>query len=66
MAVVWWLIGAFMNYQGNILTLIMVFMYTTAVDSIRRRYFNVFYFTHHLFVPFFILLLFHGTHPMRR
>jgi len=44
----------------------MVFMYTTAVDSIRRRYFNVFYFTHHLFVPFFILLLFHGTHPMRR
>jgi hypothetical protein len=45
---------------GNLLVLIMVLMYTTAVDSVRRRYFNVFYFTHHLFVLFFILLLLHG------
>lgn len=45
---------------GNLLVFIMIIMYTTAIDSIRRRYFNVFYFAHHLFILFFILLLLHG------
>eukprot|EP01094_Clydonella_sp_ATCC50884_P009136 TRINITY_DN1866_c0_g1_i1.p1 TRINITY_DN1866_c0_g1~~TRINITY_DN1866_c0_g1_i1.p1 ORF type:complete len:541 (-),score=154.23 TRINITY_DN1866_c0_g1_i1:102-1724(-) len=45
---------------GNLLTLIIVAMYSTAIDSIKRRYFNMFWFTHHLFIVFFILLLLHG------
>ena len=45
---------------GNLLVVVMVIMYSTAIDAIRRRYFNVFYFAHHLFIVFFILLLLHG------
>ena len=46
---------------GNLLVFVMAIMYTTAIDTIRRKYFNVFYFAHHLFIVFFILLLIHGN-----
>eukprot|EP01095_Lingulamoeba_sp_RSL-Kostka_P005666 TRINITY_DN170_c1_g2_i1.p1 TRINITY_DN170_c1_g2~~TRINITY_DN170_c1_g2_i1.p1 ORF type:complete len:545 (+),score=177.86 TRINITY_DN170_c1_g2_i1:137-1771(+) len=45
---------------GNLIVFVMVIMYTTAIDSIRRRYFNLFYFTHHLFIAFFILVFIHA------
>lgn len=45
---------------GNLIVFVIVVIYTSAIDSIRRRYFNVFYFAHHLFVIFYLLLLFHG------
>jgi len=52
--------GTLAGITGNLLVFVMIIMYTTAIDAIRRRYFNVFYFAHHLFIVFFILLLLHG------
>jgi len=52
--------GTLAGITGNLLVFIMVIMYSTAIDAIRRRYFNVFYFAHHLFIVSFILLLLHG------
>mmetsp|Transcript_12324 Transcript_12324/g.49414 ORF Transcript_12324/g.49414 Transcript_12324/m.49414 type:complete len:539 (-) Transcript_12324:37-1653(-) len=52
--------GTLAGITGNLLVFVMIVMYTSAIDSIRRRYFNVFYFAHHLFIVFFLLLLFHG------
>eukprot|EP01114_Cavostelium_apophysatum_P013973 TRINITY_DN3498_c0_g2_i1.p1 TRINITY_DN3498_c0_g2~~TRINITY_DN3498_c0_g2_i1.p1 ORF type:complete len:525 (+),score=130.81 TRINITY_DN3498_c0_g2_i1:127-1701(+) len=46
---------------GHLVTLIMVLMYSSAIKYIRSPMFNVFWFTHHLFILFFILLCFHGA-----
>jgi predicted ferric reductase len=44
---------------GLLLLLIMVVMYCGA--ALRRRHFNVFWSTHHLFIAFYVLLILHGT-----
>jgi len=46
---------------GHIVCLIMVLMYSSAIKYIRGPMFNVFWFTHHLFILFFALLCFHGA-----
>eukprot|EP01087_Luapelamoeba_hula_P011996 TRINITY_DN3337_c0_g2_i2.p1 TRINITY_DN3337_c0_g2~~TRINITY_DN3337_c0_g2_i2.p1 ORF type:complete len:356 (-),score=39.31 TRINITY_DN3337_c0_g2_i2:13-1080(-) len=38
----------------------MVIMYSTAVESVRRPMFELFWFSHHLFVVFFGLIIGHG------
>eukprot|EP01112_Ceratiomyxa_fruticulosa_P000009 TRINITY_DN0_c1_g1_i1.p1 TRINITY_DN0_c1_g1~~TRINITY_DN0_c1_g1_i1.p1 ORF type:complete len:525 (+),score=105.37 TRINITY_DN0_c1_g1_i1:195-1769(+) len=45
---------------GHLVVMIMIFMYTTAIESIRRPLFELFWFTHHLFIFFFALLMLHG------
>lgn len=51
---VWpWVSGAIVMYA-------MLFMYSSAHDNTKRGQFEVFWYSHHLFVIFFILLLLHG------
>lgn len=45
---------------GVVITLCLILMVSSATDFIRRFYFEVFWFTHHLFVIFFIGLILHG------
>jgi predicted ferric reductase len=49
------------GWSGHLVTVIMLFMYTTAVSGVRRPMFEVFWFTHHLFILFFGILCFHGA-----
>ncbi|XP_053273087.1 cytochrome b-245 heavy chain [Pleuronectes platessa] len=45
---------------GVVITLALILIITSSTEVIRRSYFEVFWFTHHLFVIFFIGLVFHG------
>eukprot|EP01137_Pigoraptor_chileana_P024879 Opistho-2@93528 len=46
---------------GQILLIVMFLMYSSSMEIIRHSFFEVFWFTHHLFVVFFILLCVHGA-----
>uniref|UniRef100_A0ABM5FY60 NADPH oxidase 2 n=1 Tax=Pogona vitticeps TaxID=103695 RepID=A0ABM5FY60_9SAUR len=46
---------------GVIITLCLILIITSSTKTIRRSYFEVFWFTHHLFVIFFIGLAIHGA-----
>ncbi|XP_010782869.1 NADPH oxidase 1 [Notothenia coriiceps] len=46
---------------GVIITLALILIITSSMEVIRRSYFEVFWYTHHLFVIFFIGLVFHGA-----
>lgn len=46
---------------GHIVLLIMVLMYSSAVESIRRPLFEGFWFTHHLFVLYYAIISVHGA-----
>ncbi|XP_067401403.1 cytochrome b-245 heavy chain isoform X2 [Emydura macquarii macquarii] len=46
---------------GVIITLALILIITSSTKTIRRSYFEVFWFTHHLFVIFFIGLVIHGA-----
>lgn len=35
-------------------------MYTTALQKVRSPLFEIFWYLHHLFIPFYLLLMFHG------
>ncbi|CAE1155717.1 NOX2 [Acanthosepion pharaonis] len=52
--------------SGAVITLCLILMVTSATDLIRRSYFEVFWFTHHLFVIFFIGLIVHGLQGVVR
>lgn len=45
---------------GVVITLALILMITSSMEVIRRSYYEVFWFTHHLFVIFFIGLVLHG------
>nr|XP_010974076.2 NADPH oxidase 1 [Camelus dromedarius] len=45
---------------GVIITIALILMVTSAIEFIRRSYFEVFWYTHHLFVIYFIGLAIHG------
>lgn len=45
---------------GVAITLALILIITSSMEVIRRSYFEVFWYTHHLFVIFFIGLVFHG------
>uniref|UniRef100_A0ACB8FXE3 NADPH oxidase 1 n=1 Tax=Sphaerodactylus townsendi TaxID=933632 RepID=A0ACB8FXE3_9SAUR len=45
---------------GVIITLALILMVTSSVEFIRRTYFEVFWYTHHLFVIYFAGLVIHG------
>ena len=46
---------------GHIMLLCMLLMYTTAHAKIRNQSFEAFWYTHHLFIPFFLGLYTHAT-----
>ncbi|KAG8452031.1 hypothetical protein GDO86_004000 [Hymenochirus boettgeri] len=46
---------------GVVITLALILIITSSTKTIRRSYFEVFWFTHHLFVVFFIGLVIHGA-----
>lgn len=46
---------------GVVITLALILMITSSTEFIRRCYFEVFWYTHHLFVIFFAGLLIHGV-----
>ncbi|XP_068182301.1 NADPH oxidase 1 isoform X1 [Antennarius striatus] len=46
---------------GVIITLALIIIITSSMEVIRRSYFEVFWYTHHLFIVFFIGLVFHGA-----
>ncbi len=45
---------------GVIVTIALILMVTTATDMIRKYYFELFWYTHHLFIVFYIALGIHG------
>eukprot|EP00051_Salpingoeca_urceolata_P032663 m.16775 g.16775 ORF g.16775 m.16775 type:complete len:672 (+) comp5330_c0_seq1:154-2169(+) len=49
------------GWTGVIITTSLLLMVTTAVEQIRRSYFELFWYTHHLFITFYAALLFHGS-----
>ncbi|KAG9478358.1 hypothetical protein GDO78_013388 [Eleutherodactylus coqui] len=46
---------------GVVITLALILMITSSMEMVRRNYFEVFWYTHHLFVIFFAGLLIHGA-----
>jgi len=48
------------GWTGHAISIVMIFMYTTAQESIKRNHFNWFYLFHHLFLAFYVFLFFHG------
>ncbi|KAF4093260.1 hypothetical protein AMELA_G00000210 [Ameiurus melas] len=46
---------------GVVITLALILIITSSMEVIRRSYFEVFWFTHHLFIIFFIGLVLHGA-----
>ncbi|KAM4697068.1 NADPH oxidase 1 [Rhinophrynus dorsalis] len=46
---------------GVVITLALILMITSSTEFIRRCYFEVFWYTHHLFIIFFVGLLIHGV-----
>uniref|UniRef100_A0A8C4SNZ6 NADPH oxidase 1 n=1 Tax=Erpetoichthys calabaricus TaxID=27687 RepID=A0A8C4SNZ6_ERPCA len=46
---------------GVIITLALILMITSSMEVIRRSYYEVFWYTHHLFIIFFAGLVFHGA-----
>ncbi|XP_033991248.1 cytochrome b-245 heavy chain [Trematomus bernacchii] len=46
---------------GVAITLALILIITSSMEVIRRSYFEVFWYTHHLFIIFFIGLAFHGA-----
>ncbi|KIW88218.1 uncharacterized protein Z519_11329 [Cladophialophora bantiana CBS 173.52] len=46
---------------GHIMLLCMLFMYTTAHQKIRQQSFETFWYTHHLFIPFFLAMYTHAV-----
>lgn len=46
---------------GVVITLALILIITSSTKTIRRSYFEVFWYTHHLFVIFFIGLVIHGV-----
>uniref|UniRef100_A0A8C2ESL1 NADPH oxidase 1 n=1 Tax=Cyprinus carpio TaxID=7962 RepID=A0A8C2ESL1_CYPCA len=45
---------------GVVITLALILMITSSMEVIRRSYYEVFWYTHHLFIIFFAGLVFHG------
>ncbi|KAJ1341417.1 hypothetical protein BSLG_003995 [Batrachochytrium salamandrivorans] len=45
---------------GHIMLIIMFFMYTSAKLEVKTKNFEYFWYTHHLFVPFYFCLFFHS------
>merc|ERR1719229_1347080 len=52
--------GAWIWFNGVTLLLITQWIFSCALDVVRKVKFEIFYYVHHLFVAYYILTLFHG------
>lgn len=62
-----WLLANFTTgpgISGYLMLVILMLMLATAIEKPRRRNFERFWYTHHLFVLFFLLWQFHGAYCM--
>jgi len=58
------LFGSVGGLTGVILDLVLFIMVTSSIKIVRRSFFEVFWFTHHLFIVFYICLVSHATGQM--
>ncbi|XP_072018811.1 NADPH oxidase 2-like isoform X2 [Amphiura filiformis] len=49
------------GWSGVVLCLVLILMFSSATEFIRRSYFETFWITHHLFVFYFAMILVHGA-----
>eukprot|EP01088_Endostelium_zonatum_P015651 TRINITY_DN3946_c0_g1_i1.p1 TRINITY_DN3946_c0_g1~~TRINITY_DN3946_c0_g1_i1.p1 ORF type:complete len:553 (+),score=54.50 TRINITY_DN3946_c0_g1_i1:88-1746(+) len=49
---------------GMVVVIAMVLMYTSAISNMRRKYFETFWYTHHLFIIYLIGLSIHGAQAL--
>jgi len=49
------------GFTGLVMVMVKFVMYTSSLELIRRSYFEVFWYTHHMFIIFYAALLPHGT-----
>lgn len=63
-SVVDWLFRTIPGITGIIICVVMLFMFSTAARKIRNPYFEAFWYTHHLFIIFFFMLLLHGVQAL--
>ncbi|KAH7038751.1 FAD-binding domain-containing protein [Linnemannia elongata] len=49
------------GFTGHVLMLILFLMVTSSVERVRRKGFETFWYTHHLFILFFLTLMYHGA-----
>ncbi|KAJ2636937.1 hypothetical protein GGF40_002695 [Coemansia sp. RSA 1286] len=55
------LFGSTLGKTGHAILFLMFFLFITVIPVIRRRFHEVFYWMHHLFVPITILIFVHGS-----
>ncbi|EFA75915.1 hypothetical protein PPL_10487 [Heterostelium album PN500] len=48
------------GWTGHLATVAMLLMFSSSIESIRRPMFEIFWFTHHLFIVYFGLIAVHG------
>jgi len=48
------------GFTGELLLIVMLLIYSGAHDKVKRSHYETFWYTHHFFVAWFVLLLFHG------
>ncbi|KAJ1653323.1 hypothetical protein IWQ61_006532 [Dispira simplex] len=58
-----WFLGK-TGATGNLMVLILIIMFGTTVAKVRRKNFELFYYAHHLFIAFYILMFIHGAFCM--
>lgn len=60
MTVIYMTFTSIPGFTGVIITIVLVLMVTSSMEFIRRSYFEVFWYTHHIFIIYFIGLGIHG------
>ncbi|KAI7825873.1 ferric reductase NAD binding domain-containing protein, partial [Kickxella alabastrina] len=55
------LFGSMVGKTGHAMVFLIAFMFVSAIPVVRRKFYEVFYWMHHLFVPIIIILFVHGS-----
>ena len=50
------------GWTGHLISVVLFLISTSALDIVKRKHFEIFWFTHHLFLVFFGGLLLHGSY----
>ncbi|XP_060570439.1 NADPH oxidase 4-like [Ruditapes philippinarum] len=59
--------GTVTGVTGILMTLILLMIFLTSLKVVRRRCFNTFWYSHRIFVVFYLLFVFHGFRgPLRK
>ena len=52
--------GVSAGFTGQLLLIVMIIIYPAAHDKVKRSHYETFWYSHHFFVAWFLLLLLHG------